>query len=222
MTEKWLPQGFPLDQTNLLVYHNQKQERFVLLVSEEETKRHLHWTSPQKGHLCSVNTTVLAVITEGLFLSEPSVRWDSSLWQHLWHRRWGFTRIISPSSGCTRRGKWSEAAVCWRTLQGRTSPVERSEIRRVDTVNVAKFRAWRTDPVCFVFYLSQHIVLLHVVNLPGVDLPFEGVLEELATDIKQQGADRSFLQRAARGGLVVVAGGWDAVTQDHTYQQTCG
>lgn len=60
------------------------------------------------------------------------------------------------------------------------------------------------------------------MNLPGVDLPFEGVLKELATDIKQQGADRSFLQRAARGRLVVVAGGRDAVTQDHTYQQTCG
>lgn len=74
----------------------------------------------------------------------------------------------------------------------------------------------------FCLYLSQHIILLHVVNLPGVDLPFEGVLEELAADIEQQGADGSFLQRAARGGLVVVAGGRDAVTQDHTYQQTCG
>lgn len=69
-------------------------------------------------------------------------------------------------------------------------------------------------------YLAQHIVLLHIVNLSGVDLPFEGVLIELAADIKQQGADRSFLQRAAWGCLVVVAGGGDAVPQNHTYQQT--
>lgn len=58
------------------------------------------------------------------------------------------------------------------------------------------------------------------MNLSGVDLPFEGVLKELATDIKQQGADGSFVQRAARGRLVVVAGGRDAVPQNHTYQQT--
>lgn len=69
-------------------------------------------------------------------------------------------------------------------------------------------------------YLAQHIILLHIVNLSGVDLPFEGVLKELAADIKQQGADRSFLQRAARGCLVVVAGGGDAVPQNHTDQQT--
>lgn len=57
------------------------------------------------------------------------------------------------------------------------------------------------------------------MNLPEVDLPFEGVLEELAADIEQQGAGRSFLQRAAQGRLVVVAGGRNAVTQDHTDQQ---
>lgn len=57
------------------------------------------------------------------------------------------------------------------------------------------------------------------MDLPEVDLPFQGVLKELAADIEQQGAGRSFLQRAARGGLVVVAGGWNAVTQDHTDQQ---
>lgn len=71
-------------------------------------------------------------------------------------------------------------------------------------------------------YLAQHVVLLHIVNLSRVDLSFEGVLKELAADIKQQGASRPFLQRAARGGLVVVAGGRDAVSQDHTHQQTWG
>lgn len=71
-------------------------------------------------------------------------------------------------------------------------------------------------------YLAQHVILLHIVNLSGVDLPFERVLKELAADIKQQGADRSFLQRAARGCLVVVAGGGDAVSQNHTNQQTWG
>lgn len=79
---------------------------------------------------------------------------------------------------------------------------------RVNGVKLAVKLNWRF----FFFYLSQHIVLLHIVNLSGVDLPFEGVLKELATDIKQQGAGRSFLQRAARGGLVVVACGRNAVT----------
>lgn len=72
----------------------------------------------------------------------------------------------------------------------------------------------------FSSYFAQHVVLLHIVNLAGVDLSFEGVLKELAADIKQQGAGRPFLQRAARWGFVVVAGSRDAVTQDHTYQQT--
>ena len=73
---------------------------------------------------------------------------------------------------------------------------------------------------CQWIYLAQHIILLHVVDLPGVDLPFEGVLKELAADVEQQGADRPLLQDAAGWGLVVVAGGWNAVTQNHTHQQT--
>lgn len=64
----------------------------------------------------------------------------------------------------------------------------------------------------FCPYLTQHIILLHVVDLFEVDLTFQGVLKELAAYIKQQGAGRSFLQRAARGCLVVVAGGWNAIT----------
>lgn len=69
-------------------------------------------------------------------------------------------------------------------------------------------------------YLAQHVILLHVVNLSRVDLSLEGVLEELPADVQQQRAGRSFLQRAARGGLVVVAGGGDAVPQNDPHQQT--
>lgn len=69
-------------------------------------------------------------------------------------------------------------------------------------------------------YLAQHVVLLHVVDLPGVDLPLQRVLEELAADVEQHGADGPFLQRAARRRLVVVAGGRDAVPQDDAHQQT--
>lgn len=34
-------------------------------------------------------------------------------------------------------------------------------------------------------HLAQHVVLLHIVNVAGVDLPFERVLEELAADVEQ-------------------------------------
>lgn len=67
--------------------------------------------------------------------------------------------------------------------------------------------------------LAQHVILLHVVDLPGVDLPFEGVLKELAADIEQEDAGRSHVHDAAHLGLVVVAGGGNAVAQDHAYQQ---
>lgn len=68
-------------------------------------------------------------------------------------------------------------------------------------------------------YLAQHVVLLHIVDLSGVDLPFEGVLKEFTADIKQQGADGPLRQHAARRRLVVIAGGGDAITQDHAHQQ---
>lgn len=84
-----------------------------------------------------------------------------------------------------------------------------------DSVNLASASEF-SRPDC---YLAQHIILLHIVNLSGVDFSFESVLKELSTDIKQQGADRPLLQRAARGSLVVVAGGRDAIPQNHTYQQ---
>lgn len=58
------------------------------------------------------------------------------------------------------------------------------------------------------------------MDLSGVDLPFEGVLEELAADVEQEGAGGPHVHGAAHRGLVVVAGGRDAVTQDHPYQQT--
>lgn len=69
-------------------------------------------------------------------------------------------------------------------------------------------RASTVSPGC---YLAEHVVLLHIVNLPRVDLAFERVLEELAADVEQQRADRPLPQRAARRRLVVVAGGRDAV-----------
>lgn len=71
-------------------------------------------------------------------------------------------------------------------------------------------------------YLAQHVILLHVMDLPWVDFPFEGVLKELAADIEQEGAGRSYVHDAAHRGLVVVTGGGNAVTQDHTHQQTWG
>lgn len=79
--------------------------------------------------------------------------------------------------------------------------------------------------LCFVLpsrYLAQHVVLLHIVDLSGVDLPFEGVLKEFTADIKQQGADGPLRQHAARRRLVVIAGGGDAVAQDHAHQQAWG
>lgn len=75
---------------------------------------------------------------------------------------------------------------------------------------------------CFVLpsrYLAQHVILLHVVDLSGVDLPFQGVLKEFAADIKQQGADGPLCQLAARRCLVVIACGGDAVAQDYAHQQ---
>lgn len=60
------------------------------------------------------------------------------------------------------------------------------------------------------------------MNLSGVDLPFEGVLEELAADVEQECAGGSYVHGTAHRGFVMVAGGGDAVTQDHTDQQTWG
>lgn len=71
-------------------------------------------------------------------------------------------------------------------------------------------------------YFAQHVVLLHVVDLSGVYLSLQRVLKELPADVQQDGADRPLLQWAAGGGLVVVAGGRDAVPQDHPHQQTWG
>lgn len=60
------------------------------------------------------------------------------------------------------------------------------------------------------------------MNLSGVDLPFQGVLEELAAGVEQEGAGGSDVHGTAHRGLVVVAGGGDAVTQDHADQQAWG
>lgn len=58
------------------------------------------------------------------------------------------------------------------------------------------------------------------MDLSGVDLALQRVLEELAADVEQQRADRSLLQRAAGRSLMVVAGGGDSIAQDHAHQQT--
>lgn len=84
---------------------------------------------------------------------------------------------------------------------------QKNFFKRDDRVNLAHASEFcRPDG-----YLAQHIILLHIVNLSGVDFSFESVLKELSTDIKQQGADRPLVQRAARGCLVVVASGRDAI-----------
>lgn len=42
----------------------------------------------------------------------------------------GPSEHLSPVSDCIRRGRWWEAAKCWKTLQGRTSPERwRREVR---------------------------------------------------------------------------------------------
>lgn len=69
-------------------------------------------------------------------------------------------------------------------------------------------------------HLAEHVVLLYVVDLSGVDLPLQRVLEELAADVEQQRADWPLLQRAAGRSLMVVTGRRDPVAQDYAHQQT--
>lgn len=62
-------------------------------------------------------------------------------------------------------------------------------------------------------HLAQHVILLHVVDLPRAYFPFERVLKELPADVDQQGCEGPVLRAAE--GLVVAAGGGSPVSQDH-------
>lgn len=63
-------------------------------------------------------------------------------------------------------------------------------------------------------HLSQHVILLHVMDLPGAYFPFERILEELPADVDQQGCEQPVLLRAA-DRLVTAAGRGSPISQDH-------
>jgi len=69
-------------------------------------------------------------------------------------------------------------------------------------------------------HLPQHVVLLHVVDLPRADFPFERIFKELPADVDQQGCERPVLLRAAER-LVMAAGGGGPVSQDHPDYESC-
>ncbi len=124
------------NKANLLLYNNQKQKLLVLSASaiflcqrkrQRGNERHLLWTSPQKGHLCSENTKRSQFGQWGFFLAnhlsnETAVCGSRSV--HLahtttsphvtvYHTNWSlkqsqtltFTCHISPSLDCTQHGK---------------------------------------------------------------------------------------------------------------------
>lgn len=70
-------------------------------------------------------------------------------------------------------------------------------------------------------YLSQHLIILDIVELLGADFPLQGVLVELPADVHQQ-RGRTGLHLAAQRHVVHVAGDVDAVAQHHTDQDTWG
>lgn len=63
-------------------------------------------------------------------------------------------------------------------------------------------------------HLSQHVILLHVVDLPGAYFPFERILEELAADVDQQGGEGPVLLGAAER-FVMATRGRSPISQDH-------
>lgn len=64
-------------------------------------------------------------------------------------------------------------------------------------------------------YLSQHLIILHVVHLVGTDLSFQSVLVELAADVDQQ-RGRAGINVAAHRDVANIPRNMDAITQDHT------
>lgn len=69
-------------------------------------------------------------------------------------------------------------------------------------------------------HLSQHVILLHVVNLPRTYFTFECIFEELPTDVDQQGCEWPVLLRAAQR-FITAAGRRSAVSQDYPNNQAC-
>lgn len=63
-------------------------------------------------------------------------------------------------------------------------------------------------------HLSQHVILLHIVDLARANFPFERVLKELATDVDQQGGEGPVLLGAAEWFVMATRGG-SPVPQDH-------
>lgn len=63
-------------------------------------------------------------------------------------------------------------------------------------------------------YLSQHLIILHVVHLIGTDLPLQSVLVEFTTDVDQQSGGAG-VNGAAHRDVADVPGNVDAVAQDH-------
>lgn len=68
-------------------------------------------------------------------------------------------------------------------------------------------------------HLSQHVILLHVVDLPRAYFTFECVFKELPTDVDQQGCEWPVLLRAAQG-FITAAGRGSAVSQDYPNNQS--
>lgn len=62
-------------------------------------------------------------------------------------------------------------------------------------------------------HLAQHVILLHVVDLPRAYFPFERILKELPADVNQQGCKRPVLLRAAER-LVMATGRGSPISQD--------
>lgn len=70
-------------------------------------------------------------------------------------------------------------------------------------------------------YLSQHLVILDVIELLGADFPLQGVLVVFSADVDQQRGGTG-LHLAAQRHVVDIAGDVDAVAQDHTDQDPWG
>lgn len=70
-------------------------------------------------------------------------------------------------------------------------------------------------------YLSQHLIILDVIELLGADFPLQGVLVVLSADIHQQRGGTG-LHLAAQRHVVDIAGDMNAVAQDHADQDPWG